>query len=369
MGYSDKAETQIYYGLQIYSILKVEIMGSAGISNYFTHSNTSSHNSVDPIQYEADQFRLNQLQFGLGSPSYGSSTTPFLANQPWASVSDPNSLAFQQQGYNAAQSPLINASDWYNQSQGQLGQMYGNLSGVNQAAQGYSQGLINPSQSIQGLNNAVYAGQADLGNLYQTGLQQINPQAAIDQGRNYFQQIVNPQLQTQYGTQGLGVSGALLEAQNKAGAQIALPIAQQALGQQYNLQNQYQGGMQNLINQGYAGTQGLLQQYQNQIGQLANQGYQQQYGLGQQYGQNQFGLNQQYPNANIGLNNQAFNQAQQGFNLSDFNRNLQQQQYAQQFPGYVNLLNATPWQVGGHSDGNQAGYGIATEAKARFGGA
>lgn len=66
----------------------------------------------------------------------------------------------------------------------------------------------------------------------------IDPTAQTNAARDILNQIVTPQMQNRYGQMGLGRSGALGESLTMAGTQMALPIAQMAQQQRFEIERQ-----------------------------------------------------------------------------------------------------------------------------------
>lgn len=66
----------------------------------------------------------------------------------------------------------------------------------------------------------------------------VDPTAQTKAASDILNQIVTPQLQNRYGEMGLGRSGAMGEAITMAGTQMALPIAQQAQHQRFEIERQ-----------------------------------------------------------------------------------------------------------------------------------
>ena len=64
---------------------------------------------------------------------------------------------------------------------------------------------------------------------YGESLAHLDPSFYTQAANNLLGQVVQPNLQSQYASMGLGRSGAMGEALARAGAQLTLPIAQQQL--------------------------------------------------------------------------------------------------------------------------------------------
>jgi len=150
---------------------------------------------------------------------------------------------------------------------GQYQQAYGNT-------QGYYGGV---DQALQGMHNwglqnqyGAYGQARDFTNNYYNfndqrlaGLNtQTDPTAMVNAGRDYYNQILGPQVGSQYALTGLARSGGRQEAEGKAIAGIALPITQQVSSQ--NAQ------MQQLINQIRASNYGQQGQELGNLSQAYN---------------------------------------------------------------------------------------------------
>lgn len=257
----------------------------------------------------------------------------------------PDSFPFQGQAYAYAGQTLPNADNWYGDQYSNINQNYQDVFNTN------SNAYLNARNNIGNMVNDIrQTGQ----NYYNTALRENNPAfdptMALNAAENYFTQIGQPTLQNQYAGLGLSRSGALGEAQAKAIAGMALPITQQVMANRASLTNNFlasQYGLDQSLANMYGG---FGQQYMNNI---ASQGTQK--------NQNLFALGQQYPNVSLAVPTTGMNLNQQAFNLSDFGRQLQQQQYMAQLGAFLSAMNASPFSPGMTQTGNMTQYGTATE--------
>lgn len=73
------------------------------------------------------------------------------------------------------------------------------------------------------------------GDWYQRTMAGIDPTNQLNAANNYFSKIAAPAINNQLAAAGFGNSGAQAEAAAQAGAQMALPIQQNAAAQMFNL--------------------------------------------------------------------------------------------------------------------------------------
>lgn len=219
--------------------------------------------SVDPTTQALNDFRLKQISSLNQTGDYGALLRNIFAGSFVDSPTFQNSI----NASNFSQQPGLNSSDW--------------LSGA----------------------------KSDLSNSYNQTLQSLNPSFYLNNAKDYYNRITQPETSNTYSLLGLGRSGAVGEANAKAGAQLSLPISQQYLS---NI-----------------------------------------FGLNQQYGQNLFSLNQEYPNADINLRNAQLQRLGQGISFSDYPRQQNQIGREQQLQGYNALLSGVPYTPETSTSGNQ----------------
>src|SRR5262245_55584959 len=92
-------------------------------------------------------------------------------------------------------------------------------------------GMMSP-ENIMG---AAIGGKGYMGDWYRTTQAAINPTAQLAAANNYLARIAGPQIRNSLTAAGLGRSGSIGEAMANAGAEMALPITQQASQQQFAL--------------------------------------------------------------------------------------------------------------------------------------
>jgi len=268
---------------------------------------TNTTQQVDPTTQAARDLRLNEV---LAAQGVLGGLGNLLGSRPDIYNFSPGAQSALSSVYDTSQEPGLGSQDWYSRIISSLSDSLGQNKLNNQS-------IFNVGS--QRLDQRTQANLAANQNL-------------LPYGQNYFEQLVAPTLQNQFALSGLGRSGAIQEALAKAGAQIALPLAQQQSAQDIALRQQ---GFQ-----GQLGLESLLSGQQS--------------GLGTQYAQNLYGANQQYPNVDIALREAQLGRLQTGFGAADANRQLQERQYQTQLGGYSGALFGLPFtpsvtQTGGTS--------------------
>jgi hypothetical protein len=303
-------------------------------------SSSTTEASVSPEQRQMFQLGNDLIHSGglLGNSDYYK-TQGFSRMGPWRSD-------VRNQAYSAASqmAPQFDAKQWQQMSQAaaQQNPLMQQSPGITRDAMGMATGYAGPG-AAQGLaqQTAAYGGPGAGGQYQVTPMDSMafNPDRQLQAAQDYMTRIASPQILQNMVASGSGAnSGAAIEAQQNAMAQLAMPILQRVSQNQANwYQPQLQGAVQGGLNQQGAQNQLISQGFGGQIqGGLAQQNAQNQMlgtglqGVLQGLGQQQQNVFQQAMNAPAALNQLLTGQQPaygNMFNLADLSRQMEQQEF------------------------------------------
>ena len=248
-----------------------------------------------------------------GSKALTGGMAEFLKERPDLFSISPGASPYQQAIMQYAMSQGLDPNQWFGNATGfaqqnQLGRM------------GY---MADQSQSYMADMDRYIQGQRG-------SLQGYGAQA----GQNYLNSIVAPQVQQQMMLSGLGRSGAATAALAKAGAGIALPLAQQELGIQGQLANTGSSIRGAYGQQAVGNQQALQQDFANQMMQLF----------------------MAQPGVDTGLREAQLSRLNTGYNAADIDRQLALQQYQTRLGAYSSMLNNAPYTPGGTQSSSSTSF-------------
>lgn len=278
----------------------------AGITGSLTQQGLTQ--SPDSLTQLLNLLRYEQVSGGASALGGLETLLPQLYTTafPQSPIQDLSSL-----GYFTSIEPGLSPTDWYARTQQD----------------------IDPSAKAMELGNYARDNRAVLSQLQRQNEESIYSDLAprlLGSGRDYFREILSPEITNSMSLMGLARSGANEEAQAKGAASISLPISQ--LIAQLVSQNRQ------------AGTGYQAQNLSSAFGENA--------GLQRQYLQNLYGLNQQYPNVDTALRDARLTRLGEGMRFGDYPRLQAQAGLGGVLSPYLSALNATPYTPGTSTSGS-----------------